>query len=383
MTLKEIAYVSAITLVCAAGCASQNTVAAESRGAVVAPEQHDLFVSGTEGYHTFRIPALEITKKGTLLAFCEGRKAGQGDSGAIDTVLKRSTDNGKTWLPLQVVAPGGEDTFGNPCPIVDRNSGTIVLLLTKNEGSAREGLIVARKDPPRTVWITRSTDDGATWQPPTDISAQARNPEWGWYATGPCHGIQLAGGRLVAPCDHSEGTEDSAWRSHVIYSDDGGASWQLGGSAEGKTDESTVVELDDGSLCLNMRNHDQNHKRKIARSTDGGLTWSPIAEDPALLEPVCQASILKLPAARKSSSSSYLFSNPASEKRMNMSIRVSDDACKTWSEPKTLWPGPAAYSDLVVSADKRIGCLYERGKNSAYEVITMAMFTQEWLREGP
>ena len=37
-------------------------------------EQSDLFVSGTEGYRTFRIPVLVVSKPGTVRAFCGSRK---------------------------------------------------------------------------------------------------------------------------------------------------------------------------------------------------------------------------------------------------------------------------------------------------------------------
>jgi sialidase-1 len=84
--------------------------------------EHDLFVSGKEGYHTFRIPSLLVTPKGTILAFCEGRKKGRGDSGNIDVVLKRSLDGGKTWQPMQVIADDEGNTVGNPCPVVDRDN---------------------------------------------------------------------------------------------------------------------------------------------------------------------------------------------------------------------------------------------------------------------
>src|SRR5262245_35036319 len=105
-----------------------------------APEQTDVFVSGTDGYHTFRIPAVIAPTTGTLLAFCEGRKDGRGDSGNIDLVLKRSADNGKTWNKMLVVADEGADTIGNPCPVVDRTTGTVWLLLTKNVGSDTQKL---------------------------------------------------------------------------------------------------------------------------------------------------------------------------------------------------------------------------------------------------
>ena len=82
-------------------------------------EQFAVFVSGQGGYHTYRIPSLIVTRKGTLLAFCEGRKNGRGDAGDIDLLLKRSPDGGKTWEKTQVVWDDGDNTCGNPCPVVD------------------------------------------------------------------------------------------------------------------------------------------------------------------------------------------------------------------------------------------------------------------------
>jgi len=408
--MRTVLGVFLLVMIYIVGCASQfvkprQTVRnAEMTGKedrrrqpLVGFEQTDLFVSGTEGYHTFRIPALAVTKNGTLLAFCEGRKHGRGDSGAIDTVLRRSTDNGHSWGPLQVVGVGGEDTCGNPCPIVERRTGAVLLLLTKNKGAVNESMIMRGEAPPRTVWIARSMDDGVTWSALEEISEQAREPEWRWYATGPGHGIQLANGRLVAPCDHSLGLDGY---SHVIYSDDAGASWRIGGVAtvcrgltncEGKTDESTVVELFtvcrgltncDGTLYLNMRNNRGTHRRAFATSTDKGLTWSPVGEDPTLVEPVCQASVLSLSTEKDGAKNRIVFSNPASERRENMTVRLSYDECKTWPVAKTLWSGPSAYSDLVLAADKRIGCLYERGRDYPYETVTFALLTLEWLTEG-
>src|SRR5262245_61935636 len=191
--------------------------------------QTDVFVSGTEGYHRFRIPSLLVTPKGTVLAFCEGRKKGRGDSGDIDLVLKRSTDGGKTWLPMQVVADDGGNTIGNPCPVVERSTGTIWLLLTQNHGSDTERTIRGgtSKDT-RRVWVTKSSDEGATWAKPVDITTNVKDAKWTWYATGPGVGIQLTSGRLVIPCDHTE-AKTRTNRSHVIYSDDKGMTWKLGG----------------------------------------------------------------------------------------------------------------------------------------------------------
>lgn len=340
------------------------------------------FESGQGDYHTYRIPALAVSVKGTVLAFCEGRKAGSADWGDIDLLVRRSTDQGRTWDATHVIVDDGADTCGNPSPVVDRRTGVIWLVLTKGKGDVPEDLILKNGGPPRTVWITKSEDDGVTWSPAADVSATVRKPDWSWYATGPGHGIQLADGRLVIPCNHSIGHDTQTWHSHLIFSTDGGATWQLGGVQEGKTNESTIVELADGALYQNMRNYRGTHRRAFAVSNDKGMTWTPVADDPALIEPVCQASALRLTTVSHGGRNRVLFSNPASEKRELLTVRLSYDECKTWSVAKTLHPGPSAYSDLVALGDGMIGCLYERGTRNPYETITFARFTLDWLTDG-
>lgn len=347
-----------------------------------APRMTPLFQAGDAGVDTYRIPALAITTKGTLLAFCEARWKSSSDTGNIDLVMRRSTDNGATWEPMATLVNDGDNVCGNPCPIVDQKTGDIILLITKNIGSEHQGQIMKGEAAPRTPWMLRSNDDGVTWSAPVDISAQARKPDWRWYATGPGHGIQLTGGRLVAPCDHSTGPEDADLHSHVIFSDDGGNTWQVGGVLPGTTDESIAVELANGDLYLNMRNMRGDHRRYISTSPDNGATWTPVRMDSALIEPVCQASVLRLSTEKEVGKNRILFSNPASEKRENLTVRVSYDECATWPVGKTLWAGPAAYSDLVVCPDKSIGCLFERGEKSPYETITFAQFPLEWLTDG-
>ena len=351
-------------------CAVIMVTAAAGKDAV---SEQVLFRAGEGGYFGYRIPALVVTKTGSLLAFCEARKGSLSDSGDIDTVLRRSTDGGRTWSPMQVVADAGPDVCGNPCPVVDRDSGTILLPLTQNKGDGPEPKILKGEAPPRTVWLTKSSDDGQTWSPPVEISARTRRPDWRWYATGPGHGIQLRSGRIVIPCDHSTGPENDLWHSHIIYSDDAGASWQIGGVLDGRTNECIAVELHDGRVYLNMRNYRNTRLRAVSTSADGGLTWTPAADDPGLAEPVCQASAVRY------STNVVLFSNPASTKRENMTIKLSYDECQTWPVAKTLHAGPAAYSDLAVLPDNTIACLYEAGDKSPYETITLALFDLAWL----
>ena len=360
-------------------------------GAVAAEEkapgtlqQSDVFVSGREGYQTYRIPAILVTKSGTVLAFCEGRKYSSSDTGDIDMLLRRSTDGGRTFSGQQIIWDDDANTCGNPCPVVERETGTIFLLMTHNLGRDQESQIVARKSRgTRTVWVSKSGDDGRTWSQPVDITSQAKRPDWTWYATGPGAGIQLASGRLVIPCDHIE-AETRLFNSHVLYSDDRGATWKLGGTCGPHTNECEVIQRADGSLLLNMRNYNRKHQcRAVGVSTDEGLTWSKPEYDPALVEPVCQASIRRHSLATAGGKNRLLFSNPAqTNKRTTMTVRLSYDEGKTWPVGKVLHAGPAAYSCLAVLSDGTILCLYERGQKHAYQQITLARFTRGWLTDG-
>jgi sialidase-1 len=342
----------------------------------------DVFTAGREGYRSYRIPAMVVTAKGTVLVFAEGRKNGAGDSGDIDLVLRRSEDGGRTFPPAQVVWDDGTNTCGNPAPVVDRRTGTVWLLMTHNPGDVREPELTAgQARGTRTVWVTHSEDDGRTWAKPREITGDVKKPEWTWYATGPGAGIQTAGGRLVVPCDHKR--PGDVGYAHVIYSDDGGQTWRLGGSAGPNTNESRVVELSDGRLMLNMRNYGVKGAGKLGRavatSADGGGTWSEVTHDAALIEPVCQGSLIRGPASAEGRAT-FLFANPASSKREKLMLRVSEDDCRTWPRAVVLHAGPAAYSDLAVLADGTILCAYERGVKNPYEEITLARVRVDQLK---
>src|SRR5919198_3266790 len=237
------------------------------------PLKQDLWVGGEGGYHTYRIPALAVTTRGTLLAFCEGRKHHGGDAGEIDLLLRRSTDGGATWGETQAVVTEASMTCGNPAPVVDRETGAIWLPFCKNRADGGEALIRQGKAL-RTVWLTHSADDGRTWARPVEITAAVKRPSWTWYATGPCHGVQLQGGRLLVPCDHrTAATTERAEElySHAIYSDDRGKTWHVGGVVELEgTNECAAVELENGGVYLNCRDQRNRGRRCAAWSDDGG-----------------------------------------------------------------------------------------------------------------
>ena len=362
--------------------------AAATAGAAQAPaapggvDEVDVFVSGTGGYHTYRIPAVIVTKAGTVLAFCEGRKKSRSDTGNIDLMLKRSSDGGKTWSKPQVVWDDKSNTCGNPCPVVDQATGTIWLLLTWNRGDDHEKRIKAgtSKDT-RRVFVCRSTDDGATWTSPVDITATAKRKDWRWYATGPGVGIQLRrgphAGRMVIPCDHS--AAKGMYGSHAVISDDGGKTWRHGQPILPDVNECQVVELTEGKLMMNMRNYRGASRgiRGVATSTDGGVTFSKVSYDKALPEPVCQASFLRYSTAGDGGRNILLFSNPASKTgRVKMTVRASYDEGRTWPVAKLIHAGGSAYSCLTVLPDKTVGLLYER---DGYKRISFARIRPEWL----
>jgi sialidase-1 len=353
-------------------------------------EQTDVFVSGTAGYHTYRIPAIVTSTKGTVLAFCEGRKNSAKDTGTIHLLLKRSTDGGKTWGDQQMVWVDGDNVCGNPAPVVDQSTGDIWLLMTWNVGSDGEREIKeAKGQDTRRVFVSRSTNDGVNWTKPVEITGSVKKPHWRWYATGPVNGIQLMRGphrgRLVIPANHTDHTnpEQHPSHSHVIYSDDHGQTWQWGGTEDEMTNESTVVELSDGTLLQNMRSYHGEHRRAIGVSHDGGVSWSRTIRDEALIEPVCQASILRYSWPKGNESGRILFSNPSSTKREKMTVRLSEDEAATWPISKVLHRGPAAYSCLTVLPGGAIGCLYECGEKAPYERIVLARFPVKWLLDRP
>lgn len=327
-----------------------------------------LWEQGVGEYNNYRIPAIILTKNGTLLAFCEGREAGDTDD--IDILLKRSEDNGITWSDELVVWDDGTNTCGNPCPVVDEETGRIWLFVTWNNGKDEENDIINKTSLySRIPYVCYSDDDGQTWSIPVSLEETCRDTTWGWYATGPGVGIQLKNGnykgRLVIPANHSYDDADGklaggafSYGAHVIYSDDNGKSWQISESIKPGCNESQVTELSDGTLLMNMRSYNNRHSRAISYSDDGGQSWSDIEHDLQLVESQCQASIVYAEGPK-----AHLFLNPAvPHGRDNMTLKVSFDDCESWSNSKLVYKGASAYSGITLLADGRVGLFFEAGE---------------------
>ena len=335
---------------------------------------------------SMRIPGIVLSKKGTLLAFCEARAG--SDRSRTDLVLKRSEDNGKTWGPLQLVVKARKalDAIVNPCPVADVATGTIYCFATlfpDGDVPIREWEARKRYGVIRTI-ITKSTDDGITWSTPLDITEQITDVKSDiGKKTGPGAGIQTSTGRLVIPFGLGPELESKAM---IVYSDDHGNTWRAGGRTKSTSTETQVVELSDGSLRLDMRNQrprqEPKHCRHFSISRDGGQTWTEPAQDATLIDTACQGSILRHPLRRKGQDRDLLlFANPAAsfQNRVNMTVRASYDDGKTWPVAKTVHPGPCAYCCLASLPDGTIGLLYENGDNHRYERISFARFDLAWL----
>jgi sialidase-1 len=339
-----------------------------------------VYKMGENGYHSFRIPAIILAADHkTLLAFAEGRKNSRSDTGDIDLLLKRSTDGGRTWSEIIIVWDDAENVCGNPSPVVDVRTGKIVLLATWNLGSDHEKDInKKRSKDTRRVFMLTSADNGASWSQPAEITKMTKKNDWTWYATGPCHAIQLTKGkykgRIVVPCDHAYLSDTmSVYRSHLIYSDDLGKSWHIGGISADDGNESSVVELSDGTLMLNMRSSGKSREKEkcrlVAISKDGGESLGETKFEKQLSEPVCQGSILNYLNGDKITSK-LLFSNPSNpDKRRGMTIKLSMDNGTTWNVVYSFEDVPAAYSDLVVLPTGNVGILYENGLKRPTEQI--------------
>ena len=341
---------------------------------------------GDDGVHTYRIPGLATTPRGTLIAVFDVRNKNGGDlPGDIDVGMMRSTDDGKTWGAMQRImdydaAEKGSrgNGVGDPTVLVDTKTGAIFVIALWSKGARAWNGSGSGMTPDETgqLVIVKSTDDGATWCKPVSITPQVKDPAWRLCFNGPGNGIQLRDGTLVFPAQFKGA--DNAPHACFIASTDHGATWKISPPAiHGKppTSESAIAELHDGSLLLTMRNEARAGQRAWARWDWKGRVLDGKWSEPwlAVTDPTCMASLIRHPKG------TLIFSNPNNPKRRDtLTIRASTDDGKTWSSGKVLDPGVAMYSCLTVLRDGRLGILYESGDTAS---LVFALFPPEWVLE--
>jgi len=348
-------------------------------------EENDVYVAG-DGYPTYRIPAVVVTREGTILAFAEGR-ASQSDASQNDLVLRRSLDGGRSWTPVQVLAEDGANVLVNPTAVV-LDTGRVLLMYQRYPHGFHEREVEPGYTGDRICrsYLMHSNDDGVSWSAPREITRSVKRPTGVTsIASGPGIGIQLRygphAGRILMP--FNEGPW-GAWNVYAVYSDDDGETWQYGETAPknatGHPNEVQMIERMDGTVLLNARSIGGVRRRKSAISRDGGHTWTSLRDVDVLVEPECQGTIIRYDTPLVAGKDVYLFANPAStEARVNGTVRLSYDGGETWPVARTVYAGPFAYSCLTVLPDGTIGLLYER---DGYERITFARFNLAWLTEG-
>ncbi len=356
-----------------------------------------------DGVDTYRIPGLATTNKGTLIGVYDIRRnSGVDLQDDIDVGMNRSTDGGQTWEPMEIIMdmgewgglPNDENGIGDPAVLVDRKTNTIWVAAVwahghpgqRNWWASKQGLTPEKTSQ---FVLVKSEDDGLTWSKPINITNQIKDKEWHLLLQGPGKGITLKDGTLVFPAQFKD--KEEMPHSTIIWSKDHGRTWTIGTGAKSNTTEAQVIERNDGSLMLNMRDNrnrtdaSESNGRSVYVSNNLGKTWTkhPTSRTNVLQESTCQASIIKdeflINGEKKSV---VLFSNPnARSGRHHMTIKVSFDDGETWPEKHQLLIDSGSgrgYSCMTKIDDKHIGILYE---GSQADLIFQKFSLEEILNE--
>lgn len=340
----------------------------------------DVFTSGKDGYHTYRIPAIETAPDGSLLAFAEARKHGMDDPGfgkqEIDLVLKRSTNNGGTWSAMSVIEHAGEYwSAANPATLVDRTNGRVWVFYIRSRPERSTDTARPGTDDMQTQarW---SDDNGRTWSEPIDLTSVGRDMNdatWRASVPGPGGAIQNRAGRLLVPM------WKTPFANFTIFSDDHGRTWQRSQLVPSKQggDEDQLVELADARILMDFRQNSGPH-RWFCTSDDAGATWSEPRPGLAVTPVMC--AIERFSAkAEGADRDRIIWTGPKGPDRRRLVIRTSYDEGKSFGNERLISENFAAYSDLTVLKDKTIGVFWERGVERGYQFLTFTRLNLEWL----
>lgn len=342
-----------------------------------------IFAPGDFNSKFYRIPAIITAEDGSLITATDKRKHNLWDLPQdIDVVIRRSIDNGKTWSDPLTLAEGqglGKG-YGDPA-LIRLNNGKILCVY-----AGMNGLWQSRPDSPIRTYVSESADNGITWTPARDITAQLYGADCPdpvrkkWMASFCASGqaIQTSLGRVMMVAAVREDS-DYSLNNYLVYSDDEGATWDVSQKAMEGGDEAKVVELADGSILMSIRNKNKGN-RYYTRSTDNGITWAPVQLWKDLKDPGCNGDIIRYSMEKNGTGKNILLhSIPFDEKdRRNVSVYVSYDEGKTWPTGKTICAGHSAYSSLTVLKDGTIGAYIEEGTSENMNMYYLN-FSLEWL----
>lgn len=405
--IAPLAATAALTLALSlAGGATAGATEAPSVGEFITT---NLAADRTAANYFYRIPALAHLGGGVVLASWDARPGSAADAPNPNSIVqRRSTDNGQTWGPLEIIAAGKvadasgpQFGYSDPSYVVDRETGRVFAFFVYSKDQGFHGSRYGNDDADRQIIsaaVQHSDDGGVTWSQPRLITSVAKpaagtaaSPATGdvrsTFATSG-EGIQLRygphAGRLLQQyagwVRQSDGSEKL--QAYSVYSDDHGETWHKGENVGVGMDENKAVELSDGRVLLNSRDSGNGRLRKVAISTDGGHSYGPVAQDPELPDPTNNASIIRLhPDAAEGSADArkLLFTNSnngANGNRVNGAARVSCDDGETWPGLASIDTGSFAYSSATTLDEGRIGVLWER---SYVNDIQFSTFDEKWL----
>ena len=233
------------------------------------------------------------------------------------------------------------------------------------------------------LWMSYSDDDGKTWSAPQDITPMVKADWMKFLGVGPGVGITLQNGphkgRIVVPVYTTNRTNhlDGSQSSRIIYSDDHGKTWHMGGGVNdnrtlydgtvidssnmknyyAQNTEASVVQLNNGQLKLFMRG--LTGDLQVATSNDGGITWDNYVARYDVPDVYVQMAATHTVQDGKEY---ILLANANGPGRKNGHIRVArveEDGELTWLHHHLIQEGEYAYNSLQQIGPKEFGLLYE------------------------
>jgi len=323
------------------------------------------------GVSCYRIPAMVTAQNGDLIVAIDERVPSCEDlkwNNDINIVIRRSSDNGATWTDIETVVdyPIGKSA-SDPSMIVDSVTGAIFLFFNYMDLDHEKDIYYFK--------VIKSVDNGKTWSKPIDITSKITKPSWHndfkFITSG--RGIQTTSGKLVHTLVNLEKG------LHLFGSNDHGKNWYLIDKAIQPGDESKIVELTDYTWMINSRVNNSGI-RYVHTSTDQGNTWIS-NPDSSLIDPGCNASLIRYTSVKKGDDKNrLLFSNAKmGNQRSNMTIRISYDEGKTWSDGKSIYNEGSAYSSMSILANGDIGLVFEKDN---YQENVFVRVSLAWLTDG-
>ena len=295
----------------------------------------------------YRIPSIITATNGDLIAAIDERVPSCGDlkwSRDINIVIRKSSDNGKTWGKIEKIIdyPLGQSA-SDPSMILDKQTNTIFLFYNYMDLDNQKDIYYLK--------YISSNDNGKSWSKPVDITNQISKENWKndfkFITSG--RGIQTKKGTLLhCLVNLHKGT-------HVFGSNDNGKTWFITETPTSPGDESKIVELNDGSWMVNSRVNKLGYRYSHV-SNDDGKTWISKKEE-SIIDPGCNGSLIRYSHGEKNL---LLLTNINNKKeRKEIVLRYSIDEGKSWSNPKIIYNGEAAYSSMTVMENGNLGLFFE------------------------